>query len=101
MECIAVALDQGRRVVPRRPLTYTSSIDVFLALYERHRVSLPWSVWRVDGECNLTDELVNGFLERQSHLLLETHGEFSSLLQTFDGLGGGLRVAECNKTCGA
>ena len=25
--------------------------------------SLPWSVWGVDRECNLTDELVNGYLE--------------------------------------
>ena len=63
MECTAVALDKGRIVVPRRPLTYTSSIVVLLALYEHRCVSLPWSVWGVDGECNLTDELVNGYLE--------------------------------------
>ena len=44
MECIAVALDRGRRVVPRRRLTYTYSIDVFLALYEHRCVLLPWSV---------------------------------------------------------
>ena len=63
MECIAVVLDKGRRVVPRRPLTYTSYIDVFFALYEHRCVSLPWSAWGVEGECNLTDELANGFLE--------------------------------------
>ena len=50
-------------MVPRGPLTYTSSIDVLLALYEHRCVSLPWSVWRVDGECNLTDEFANGYLE--------------------------------------
>ena len=63
MECTAVALDKGRRVVPRRPLTYTSSIDLFLALYEHRCVSLPWSVWGVDRKCNLTDDLVNGYFE--------------------------------------
>ena len=62
MECTAVALDRGRRVVPRRPLTNTSSIDVFLTLYEHRCLSLSWSVWGVDGECNFTDELVNGYL---------------------------------------
>ena len=62
MECTAVALDKGRRVVPRRRLTYTSSIDVFLALYEHRCVSLP-CVRGVDGECNLTDELLNSYLE--------------------------------------
>ena len=58
-----MALDKGRPVVPRRPLTYTSSFYVFLALYEHRCVSLPWSVWGVDGECNLTDELGNGYME--------------------------------------
>ena len=63
MECTAVALDEGRRVVPQRPLTYTSSIDVFLQLYEHRCVSSPWSVWGVGGECNRTDELLNDYLE--------------------------------------
>ena len=96
MECIAEALDTGRRVVPRRPLTYTSSIDVFLASYEHRCVSLPWSVWGADGECILTDGLVNGYLNAVA--FAETQGELNSLLQTFDGLGGGLRVAECIQT---
>ena len=63
MKCIAEALDRGRRVVLRRPPTYTSSIDVFLALCEHCRLSSPWCVRRVDGECNLTVDLVNGHLE--------------------------------------
>ena len=85
MECTAV--DKGRCVVPRRPLTYTPSIDVFLALYEHRCVSLPWSVWGVDVECNLTDEF--GYLE--AFALAAPKPKANSLLQTFDGLGGGPR----------
>ena len=99
MECTAVAVDRGRRVLPRRPLTCTSSIDVFLALYEHRCVSLPWSVWGVDGECNLTDELVAVHLEAVAFVgASKTQHELNSLLQRFDGLGGGPRVAECIKT---
>ena len=82
----------------RRPLTYTSSIDVFLALWEHRRLSLPWCVWRVDGECNLTDDFVNGYLEAVAPAAPKPQG---SLLQSFDGLEGGPRVAECNTTWSA
>ena len=41
MDCSAEALDKGRRVVPPQLVIYTSSIDVFLALYEHRHLSLP------------------------------------------------------------
>ena len=72
-------------MVPRRPLTHNPPIDVFLALYEHRCVSLPWSVWRVECECFLRDELVNGYLEAVALGASETQGELNSLLQTFDG----------------
>ena len=53
---------------------------------------------RVDGECNLTDELVNGYLGGSRTCCPETQRELNSLLQAFDVLGGVPRVAECIKT---
>ena len=77
MDCIAVALPLSMRAVQRQLVIYTSSIVVFLALYEHRHLSLPWCVREVDEECNLMGELAKGFLGSCGS---ESQGELHSML---------------------
>ena len=62
VHCRGLWTEAGAWCYDDRALTLRPSM-YFLALCEHRRLSLPWCVWRVDGECNLTDDFVNGYLE--------------------------------------